>query len=219
MQETTIVLGSTNKNKYKEIARLLESAPLKLLSLSDFGPIPEPVEDADTFEENAYIKASNYARMLGLPVLADDSGLVVDALDGAPGVHSARFAHLGATDQENRSLLLSKMEGKEKREAFFVTALVLAVPEGPALTWEGKVDGVLTHEPRGTSGFGYDPVFYYPPFKKTFAELTSDEKNSVSHRGQALNEFKSELTKVVRWLDMVKPLTDSPHDDIVQIKK
>ena len=180
---------------------LLAGQPIQIMGLDDFDPTAVPAEDADTFEENAYLKASFYARILGLPALADDSGLMVEALGGAPGVHSARWAGESATDAEKCELLLKKMEGRKNRRASFVCALVLAVPTGQALTWVGRCDGELTTQPRGFNGFGYDPIFYYPPLKRTFAELTRAEKGEVSHRGLALAEFKSDFEKVLRWLD------------------
>jgi XTP/dITP diphosphohydrolase len=179
---------------------LLQDRPIALLSLEDFGPTPEPREDADTFEENAYGKAHFYARILGLPALADDSGLEVEALGGEPGVRSSRWAGEDATDKERCARLLDRMKGQSQRRAAFVCALVLAVPSGPALTWLGRCEGELAAEPRGTNGFGYDPIFFYPPLGRTFAELAAEEKNRVSHRGRAMAEFASELDKVLVWL-------------------
>ncbi|MBW2090993.1 MAG: XTP/dITP diphosphatase [Deltaproteobacteria bacterium] len=201
MQEHKLIVATQNKNKIKEIADILADQPIEIMNLGDFGPTPIPDEDGDTFEDNAYIKASFYARVLGFPALADDSGLMVEALDGAPGVHSARWAGESATDAEKCALLLKQMEGRQVRRASFVCALVLAVPSGAALTWIGRCDGELTTEPRGFNGFGYDPIFLYPPLKRTFAELTRAEKGRVSHRGRALAEFKSEFRKVLTWLD------------------
>ncbi len=201
MREYKLVAATQNKNKIKEIMDLLAGQPIQIMGLDDFDPTAVPAEDADTFEENAYLKASFYARILGLPALADDSGLMVEALGGAPGVHSARWAGESATDAEKCELLLKKMEGRKNRRASFVCALVLAVPTGQALTWVGRCDGELTTQPRGFNGFGYDPIFYYPPLKRTFAELTRAEKGEVSHRGLALAEFKSDFEKVLRWLD------------------
>jgi XTP/dITP diphosphohydrolase len=158
------------------------------------------VEDGNTFDENAYKKASLTARYLGLPALADDSGLVVEALNGAPGIHSARYAGKDASDSQRYRKLLQELGDSENRSAKFVCVLSLAVPTGPALTYEASCEGVITHEPVGTGGFGYDPVFFYPPLDKTFAQLTRQEKNQVSHRGKALHEFGSEFDKVMGWL-------------------
>ena len=195
-----IVLATGNKNKIREIKELLKDAPIEIKSIADYGTLPPVVEDGDTFEENAYKKAYHYARVLGLPCLADDSGLVVEALDGRPGVHSARYAGEKATDLEKCDKLLSEMKGKENRRARFECVLSLASPGGPALTWEGSCAGEITTERHGESGFGYDPVFFYPPMGKTFAEIPMAEKNRVSHRGRALQEFAAEIDKVLIWL-------------------
>lgn len=195
-----IVLATGNKNKVREIRDLLQEAPVDIKCLADYGPMPGVIEDGETFEENAYKKASHYARVLGLPCLADDSGLVVEALDGKPGVHSARYAGENATDLEKCDKLLREMAGKVNRKARFECVMSLATPDGPALTWEGSCEGLITTERHGDSGFGYDPVFYYPPLGKTFAEATMEEKNRVSHRGRALTEFAGEIDKVLVWL-------------------
>lgn len=195
-----IVLATNNPNKVKEFEKLLKDSPVQIKCLRDFGPLPEAVEDGDTFDENAYKKSSHYARVLGLPCLADDSGLVVDALDGRPGVYSARYAGENATDRKNCDKLLGEMEGQKNRDAHFVCVLSLATPAGPALTWEGRCDGKITTERRGESGFGYDPVFLYPEFGKTFAEIPMDKKSKVSHRGRAMAEFAGEIDKTMVWI-------------------
>ncbi len=195
-----IVLATNNANKVKEFKELLKDTPVEIKYLKDYGPLPEAIEDGETFDDNAYKKAFHYARVLGLPCLADDSGLAVDALDGRPGVHSARYAGEKATDKENCDKLLTEMEGKKDRKAHFVCVLSLATPGGPALTWEGRCDGEITTERRGESGFGYDPVFFSPELGKTFAESSMEEKSGVSHRGRALAEFVSEIDKVLIWM-------------------
>ena len=195
-----IVLATKNEGKVKEIKELLKGEGVNILSLAELQEIPEPVEDAMTFEDNAYIKALYYARNYGFPALAEDSGLSVDALGGRPGVFSARYAGEGANDKDKYTKLLAEMDGKDDRRAEFVCALVLAVPSGPALTWVGKCQGEITREPFGDGGFGYDPVFFYPPLEKTFGQITTGEKNQVSHRGAALTEFKEEFPKVMIWL-------------------
>jgi XTP/dITP diphosphohydrolase len=139
--DNIIVLATSNKNKLKEIQELLKGYPVAIKSLADFGPMPEAVEDGETFDENAYKKALHYAKVLGVPCLADDSGLAVDALDGRPGVYSARYAGPGATDWDNCEKLLGEMAGTTKRTAHFVCVLSLATPAGPALTWEARCDG------------------------------------------------------------------------------
>jgi XTP/dITP diphosphohydrolase len=178
----------------------LHDFPVEIRSLADFGPIPEVEEDGATFDDNAYKKASFTAKVLGLPAIADDSGLVVEALGGAPGVRSARYAGESATDQDNMKKLLAEMQGKSNRKAAFECAISIAVPTGPALSYEGRCEGEITTEPRGASGFGYDPVFYFAEYGKTFAELTSAEKNRVSHRGKALAEVAAEFDKILLWL-------------------
>jgi XTP/dITP diphosphohydrolase len=196
----TIVLATRNAGKAKELQQLLHDFPVEIRSLADFGPIPEVEEDGATFDDNAYKKASFTAKVLGLPAIADDSGLVVEALGGAPGVRSARYAGESATDQDNMKKLLAEMQGKSNRKAAFECVISIAVPTGPALSYEGRCEGEITTEPRGTSGFGYDPVFYFAEYGKTFAELTSAEKNRVSHRGKALAEVAAEFDKILLWL-------------------
>ena len=169
-----LVIASRNKGKTAEIRGLLSGFPITIKDLDDFGPIPEVEEDGETFDENAYKKASFTARVLGHPALADDSGLVVDALNGAPGVFSARYAGPDATNEDRSQKLLQEMEGITHRKAAFECVISIAVPTGPALTYEGRCEGIITASPQGTNGFGYDPIFYYPPLKKTFAELTRE---------------------------------------------
>jgi XTP/dITP diphosphohydrolase len=196
-----IVLATSNKNKIREFQSILKDFPVEIRSVSEFGPIPTPVEDGETFDENAYKKAFHTAKVLGLPAIADDSGLVVYALDGEPGVYSARYAGEKATDDENTNKLLKKMKGIKDRRASFKCVLSIAVPSGPALTYEGQCDGVIIEEKRGNQGFGYDPVFFVERFGKTFAELSLEEKNSMSHRGKALDELREEFDKVIKWID------------------
>lgn len=200
-----IVLAITNKGKTREIQKLLENTSVEIKNLSDFGPIPEIIEDGATFDDNAYKKASLTARFLGYPAMADDSGLCVDALEGAPGVYSARYAGENATDQDNVKKLLKDMEGKENRSAGFKCVISIAVPTGTALTYEGECRGVLTTEPQGDNGFGYDPLFFYPEFNKTFAQLTIEEKGQVSHRGRALKQVADEMNKIIEWLEITMP--------------
>lgn len=201
----TLVIATRNKGKTAEIRDLLNAFPITIKDLDDFGPIPEVVEDGDTFDENAYKKSSFTARILGYPALSDDSGLVVEALNGAPGVHSARWAGPDATDAERGKKLLAEMEDQTNRSAAFECVISLAVPAGPALTYEGRCEGTITHTPAGANGFGYDPVFFYPPLNKTFAQLTMAEKSRVSHRGKALQAVRDEFDKVIKWIDRHMP--------------
>jgi len=195
-----IVLATRNAGKTKEIQELLKDFPVEIKNLDDFGPIPPVEEDGMTFDDNAYKKASFTAKVLGLPALADDSGLQVDALAGAPGVHSARYAGPDATDAENNARLWREMDGQTNRAATFVCVISIAVPSGPALTYEAECRGTIADAPEGDKGFGYDPIFYYPPLKKTFAQMSSEEKNRVSHRGKAFAELGKEFDKVLTWI-------------------
>jgi len=197
-----IVLATRNAGKAKEFQELLKDFPVEIKNLNDFGPIPEVEEDGATFDDNAYKKAAFAARALGLPAIADDSGLVVEALGGAPGVKSARYAADDATDEENIQKLLGQMTGINNRSAAFECVISIAVPSGPALTYEGRCEGEITTEPKGASGFGYDPVFFFPEYGKTFAELTGAEKNRVSHRGKALAQVAAEFDKILAWLEV-----------------
>lgn len=201
----TIVLATRNKGKTEEIRELLKQFPVDLKNLDDFGPIPNVVEDGTTFDENAYKKASFTARVLGIPAIADDSGLVVEALDGEPGVYSARYAGEDASDEDNVKKLLSEMEGQTDRRAAFECVISLAVPKGAALTYEGRCEGLITETPSGENGFGYDPVFFHPESGKTFAEISLNEKGGVSHRGKALSEMAREFDKVLIWIELNMP--------------
>lgn len=197
-----LVLATANKGKTRELKDRLQGYPVEIKNLSDFGPIPEVIEDGETFDDNAYKKASFVARILGYPALADDSGLCVEALGGAPGVYSARYAGENATDQDNVDKLLDAMKNEENRKAAFECVISIAVPTGAALTYEGRCEGVLTREPAGDNGFGYDPLFFFPELNKTFAQLSMDEKAKVSHRGKALQEITQEMDKILDWIDI-----------------
>ena len=203
-----LVLATRNKGKTEEIRALLKGHPVELKNLDDFGPIPEVIEDGDTFDDNAYKKASFTARVLGFPAIADDSGLTVEALDGSPGVYSARFAGEDADDAANNAKLLKELEGKGNRKAAFECVISIAVPTGPALTYEGRCEGVIAEAPSGDGGFGYDPLFYVPEKGKTFAELTMEEKGEISHRGKALQEVAAEMDKILTWLEIHTPVQE-----------
>jgi len=195
-----LVLATRNEGKVSEFKVLLADFGVEIKSLKDFGPIPPVEEDGETFEENAVKKARFTARVLGFPALADDSGLMVEALYGMPGVHSARYAGEDATDEERNLKLLKALESTKNREATFMCVIAIAVPKGPALVYDGACDGVITQKLIGSQGFGYDPVFYYSPLKKTFAQMSAEEKNRVSHRGMAMAELRKEFDKVLIWL-------------------
>jgi XTP/dITP diphosphohydrolase len=200
-----IVLATRNSGKTKEIKDLLNGFPVGIKNLDDFGPIPPIEEDGATFDENAYKKASLTARYLGLPALADDSGLMVEALDGAPGVMSARYAGAGASDRERCEKLLAALGDNENRNAAFECVLSLAVPTGVALTYVGSCEGTVAHAPAGENGFGYDPIFFCPALGRTFAQLTMAEKGRVSHRGKALAELRAEFDRVLVWIRQHMP--------------
>ena len=204
----SLVIATRNKGKIAEIKKLLDGFPVIIKDLNDFGPIPPVEEDGDTFDDNAYKKSSFTAKILGLPALADDSGLVVETLDGAPGVHSARYGGEKATDEERCIRLLKEMEGKTNRNAAFECVVSIAVPSGPALTYEARCEGLIAEEPAGTGGFGYDSVFVYPQFNKTFAQLSMAEKSRVSHRGKALSELRDEIQKVLVWIRRHMPVCE-----------
>jgi XTP/dITP diphosphohydrolase len=200
MKRISVVIATRNKGKVEEIRELLHGYDVNIKTLDDFDPIPEVIESGMTFEENAFIKASFTANALRLPAIADDSGLVVDALNGAPGVFSARYAGEKATDEENNQKLLLALNGNKNRNAHFETVVAIALPEGKYLTYTGRVDGVILDAPDGNTGFGYDPLFYYPPFSKTFARMTNEEKNKISHRGMAFKKLTGEFDKILIWM-------------------
>jgi XTP/dITP diphosphohydrolase len=203
-----LVIATRNKGKIKELSELLAGSPVTLKTLNDFGPIPSVEESGATFDENAYAKASFTARVLGFPALAEDSGLVVEALDGAPGIHSARFGGPLLDDRQRCALILHKMKGIANRKAAFECVVSIAVPMGAALTYESRCEGLITETMIGENGFGYDPIFHYSPLEKTFAQLTLTEKNRVSHRGKAFREIKEELEKILIWIRRHMPVME-----------
>ncbi|MBN2226411.1 MAG: XTP/dITP diphosphatase [candidate division Zixibacteria bacterium] len=192
-----LVLATNNKDKIREIRNLLDDLQVTILTCDDFLDFPEIEETGTTLEENAILKASGISEFTGYAALADDSGLEVDALDGAPGVYSSRYAGSGCTYADNNRRLLKEMEGvpEGKRGARFRTVIAIDWGDGEIETVEGTVDGRITTENRGVDGFGYDPVFFYEPAGKTFAEMTLDEKNKVSHRGRALIAARERIAR------------------------
>ncbi|MGP8243279.1 MAG: RdgB/HAM1 family non-canonical purine NTP pyrophosphatase [Bryobacteraceae bacterium] len=189
--------ATSNPGKLAEFRLAAEAVPdappVAIDLLPGFAAIPPCCEDGATFEENALIKARHYGSHTEGLLFADDSGLVVDALDGAPGVHSARFSGPGATNQSNNRLLLEKLRGVKDRKAAFVCAIALVKAGEPVCVSTGRVEGVILEEPRGANGFGYDPLFFYPPFGCTFGEAGEAAKFKVSHRGQALRQMLRRL--------------------------
>ena len=194
-----LVIGTHNRKKGREIAAILEMPGLTLLTPDDFPGAPEPVEDKDTFEGNAVAKATELADALGRPVVADDSGLEVDALGGAPGVLSARYGGEHGNDRRNIERLLRELQDvpPERRTARFRTVAALAKPGRLLLTVEGTLEGRIALESRGENGFGYDPVFLAPELGKTCAELEPEAKNRISHRGEAFRKLRAELPRLL----------------------
>ena len=187
-----VVIATNNAHKLAEIARILAPLGWELVSLGACGSFPEPIEDADSFEGNARIKARAALQNTGLPALADDSGLCVDALDGAPGVYSSRFAGEDGDDEANNDKLLSLLADvpDERRTARFVSTIVFVDTDGTEIVARGTCEGVIAHERRGTGGFGYDPLFISDDCGgKTTAEVTPAQKDAISHRGRALAAF------------------------------
>ena len=188
-----VVLATRNKGKVKEFAELLKSVVENVISLDDLESPPDVVEDGETFLENALKKARTIAAYSGKPTLADDSGLVVEALGGRPGVYSARYGGEGATDRDNIAKLLEELGNRTDRGAKFVCVLALVFPDGREFIAEGECAGEILDGPRGEGGFGYDPVFHLPERGKTMAEVGSLVKNEISHRARAVKNLKEIL--------------------------
>lgn len=196
-----LVLATNNQDKIREMKNLLEDLPIEILTSKDFNDFPEIEETGTTLEENAVLKAEGIFRATGLPSLADDSGLEVDCLDGAPGVYSSRYAGPGCTYDDNNRKLLTEMADvpRARRTARFRCVIAICFGEGDTQIVGGKAEGYITEKKStATNGFGYDPVFFYPPHGKTFAELTLDEKNKISHRGLALKAAKEILRSRIK---------------------
>lgn len=194
-----ILIATRNQGKIQEIRDLVADLPLTFLSLEDVPHAPDVVEDAETFEGNALKKARILAQATGIPALADDSGLCVDALGGRPGVRSARYAGEGASDADRIAKILDEMRDvtEQQRSARFICALALAWPDDESKIFVGTCEGRITHEPCGSGGFGFDPIFYFPEAGCTFAEMERQAKNRVSHRGKALRQFAEWLTALI----------------------
>ncbi len=191
-----VVLASKNKHKLAEISKITEKFGMELVLQSELGIDLDVEENGSTFEENSYIKAEAVMKATGLPALADDSGIAVDALNGAPGIYSARYGFDDTLDDWGRLLLLLKnMEHVPdgQRQAQFVCVITMVTPDGKVIQARGQIHGELLREPRGENGFGYDPIFYYPPAGMTTAQMSSYDKNQVSHRANALKLFYSKL--------------------------
>lgn len=188
-----LVLASKNPKKLAEMQEILSALGVEVILEADAGVDVDVEETGTTFAENAALKARAVCAASGLPAIADDSGLCVDALNGAPGVYSARYGGGELDDAGRCSLLLQNMRGQMDRRCGFVSSICCVFPNGDELTARGECRGTLAYAPRGDNGFGYDPIFFVPELKKTFAQLTAEEKNEISHRGRALCEFKEIL--------------------------
>lgn len=188
-----LVLATNNKHKVEEIKKILGNKFEEILTLKDLNIDVDVEETGTTFAENATLKASAICKLTNLPALADDSGLSVDALNGEPGVYSARYAGIGQDDNANINKLLEKMENQKNKDAHFTSAIVLCFPDGKIVSSEGSVYGKILDKRQGENGFGYDPVFYSNDLAKSFAVATSEEKNSISHRAIALRELVKQL--------------------------
>ena len=187
------VLATHNPGKLKEMGAILARFGVEVVSPRDLGLTVDVEETGTTFAENAMLKAKAICAAAKLPAIADDSGLCVDALNGGPGVYSARYGGEGLDDKGRYMLLLNSLRGQSTRTAHFTCAIACAFPNGDTLTAEGRCDGTIAYAPMGEGGFGYDPVFFVPELKKTFGQLTAEEKSAISHRGRALESFIGKL--------------------------
>lgn len=197
-----LLIATSNSGKFREFSGLLVGLVEQPLSLRDFPDLELPPEDGDTFRDNAVIKALHAAKIAGMPAIADDSGLEVKALGGRPGVRSARYAGENAGDSDNNALLLKEMAAipDGEREARFVCCIAFCNPDGVCVTFEGELRGEILPEPRGSDGFGYDPLFVVSGHDKTLAELDLEEKNSISHRARAFLLFREHLSGQQEWM-------------------
>lgn len=193
-----LIIATGNEDKVKEIGEILKGTGFEAVSMKQAGFTPDIIEDGTTFEENALIKAKAvHALTSGEYVMADDSGLCIDALDGAPGIYSARFCGEDSTYEEKFVKIFEMLDGvpEEERTARFVCAIAVVRPDGSSFTVRGEVEGVLHEEPKGENGFGYDPIFYVPEFGMTTAQMSPSQKHAISHRGRALRAMVEKLTE------------------------
>ncbi len=198
MPQDDLLLASQNPGKLREMTQLVDGLPFRVLSPWDLGILTAPDETGTTFLENATLKALHYTGLADRLTVADDSGLSVDALDGGPGLYSSRFGGEGASDLDRNRLLLQRLDGlpREKRGARFTSAIVVARKGTVLFQAQGSVDGFIAEEMRGSHGFGYDPLFFYPPFGKTFGEVAHEDKDRVSHRGKAFARLREFLERL-----------------------
>ena len=202
--EIKLACATRNRGKITELKDLLAETDITLMTWRDFSPVGPIEETGKTFAENAIIKAATTAKILGIPALADDSGLMVKALNNAPGIYSARYASEDASDWDNLQKVLFEMRGIEDRRAAFKCFIAIAKPDGQAITFGGSCDGAIAARPRGGNGFGYDPIFLCGPFlRQTFSELTDNEKNLISHRAKALGSMYRHIDRVKAFLNNI----------------
>ncbi|PKK93650.1 MAG: non-canonical purine NTP pyrophosphatase, RdgB/HAM1 family [Tenericutes bacterium HGW-Tenericutes-6] len=193
-----ILIATHNKHKVKEFKEIINREDIKLMSLDDLNDQDDVIEDGSSFFENALIKAKYYANKYHKVTISDDSGLVVDALDGRPGIYSARYSGLG--DLENNKKVLEEMKDIDQRKARFEVSIVLCYPNGVYRHYEGQVQGYIANDIKGNQGFGYDTIFYVPEYQKTFGEIDSYTKHLISHRGVALRKFKEDLDEIINHI-------------------
>lgn len=195
-----IIFATGNEGKMREVRMILADLGLEVLSMKEAGADPDIVEDGTTFAENARIKAMAVWNCTGDIVLADDSGLVVDYLGGEPGVYSARYMGEDTSYEIKNQAIIDRLKeaGEQERTARFVSVIAAVLPDGSVIHTEGAVEGIIAHEPAGTGGFGYDPIFYLPEYGKTSAEIPIEKKNEISHRGKALEAMKIKLKEVLQ---------------------
>jgi len=192
-----IIIASQNVHKVKELSAIFKHQNISLISLKDLNDNDDVVEDGDSFFENALIKAKYFSKKYNKPVISDDSGLVIPALNGRPGIYSARYS--GGNDRDNNIKILKEMEDQKNRNAYFVSVIVLCYPNGVYKSYEGRAYGLIANQEKGSQGFGYDSIFYYPELNKHFAELDSDVKNQISHRANALKQLKEDIDEIINY--------------------
>ena len=191
------ILASNNSKKLTEMRQILSKFDIEVVSQKEAGLSLDVEETGTTFAENAFLKADAAAKASGHPAIADDSGLCIEALNGEPGIYSARYGGGNLTDSQKYMLILENMKGKENRNAKFVSSIACVFPNGDILTAEGECKGQISEKPMGENGFGYDPIFYIPELEMSMAELNADEKNAISHRGKALKLFEMKLKEYI----------------------
>lgn len=202
--DNIIILATNNKSKVKEISEMMSGSDITFESLADAGINVEVEETGTTFEENALLKAREICKLSGKPTISDDSGLEIDALDGAPGIYSSRFMGEDTSYDIKNNALIEKLENvaDPDRTARFRCCMALVLPDGREFVTEGAMEGIIAREPKGINGFGYDPILFIPEYNRTSAELSSEEKNNISHRGEALRKMIEVIKKELNWLDL-----------------